>query len=132
MLLYSKRYEHEDTEKNIPPEELIPAFGEAYSRLSFHYLPEREEEKAAFIDAVKIFSQKYSYDVEITEEKPCIEARVRLDHQYNLGDFTRLIGMSDDITIFQGIGEDEFIVSLLYYTHAVLRGGVQVIPLTAK
>ena len=128
-IIYEKKYPpEEEGDKLIPPEEILPAFAEAFSHLSFRYMPEREEGKEAFIQKAIEFSEKYKYDIKISEARLSVKAELSFDHQYNLGDFTRLIGMADDITIRSGVNGREFSVSLLYYIHAVLRDGNVVIP----
>lgn len=130
-LIYSKRYPDPD-EIGFSGGELPEVGGEkvemAEDELMYIHLPERREYGEEFIERAKAIARKYRFDIRIYSDLNEIEVCLSLDRQPARSDFTRFIGMAEEISFRGGENGKEFMICLTYYICEVYHKGKKIIP----
>ena len=91
-------------------------------------IPKREEEGNEFICHAIEVSKLYEFNVRITRNECCIQVDLSLDFSGSMKYISRLLGMADEISFDPDNGDRDLCISLIYYTHVVVRNGMSIYP----
>ena len=96
--------------------------------LSYQPLPERAEKAKLLIQLAKSISLDYQIDMKIKEYDANIMIDVCLFEGKCIGFLRELFVFADDVNFFTNVLGYDLIISIDYYTKAVLRRGKQIHP----
>ena len=117
------RLQKQEADESLSFEEIIDKITK---NVEYKPLPERELPIKKFCKLAKEISTTYKIDIKISQKHDHIKVNYYFHSSTTLDFMKELIQMSDTLDMI--MKKEVFILSLCYYTHAVIRNNVRIYP----